>query len=217
MTGPATFRRCARELVIIAALAGVDAGCASYIGKQASKGAVAELQKEAQANPDKPQMQSAGAKAVEGALTELDSPKEVARIEHMVSEAASAAATAAVADATRQLMLELGADGEGPLAVSFTRTGQRVSSAAVGSAVGSVGSELLALAPECAGPDPLACIEKRLQQTARATAASFSEGVRQTLGWQLLLVAFGLGAGGGVLGAWIWSLRDVRRRSLRMA
>ena len=49
----------------------------------------------------------------------------------------------------------------------------------------------------------------------------FPAGVRDTLGWQLLLVAFGLGAGGGVLGTWFWSLlhdRQVRRRaSLRTA
>jgi len=206
-------RRVPRGLVALGMLAVIGSGCAERIGKKAAAGAVAEMQRQAKASPDKPQMQSAGAKAVEGAVTELASPVEVARIEHMVSEAASAAATTAVADATRQLMLELGANGEGPLAVSFARTGERVSAAAVG----SLGSELIALAPECAGPDPLGCVEKRLQQTARATAASFSAGVRETLGWQLLLVAFGLGAGGGVLGAWLWSMRDVRRRSLRTA
>jgi hypothetical protein len=206
-------RQVARGLVAMGMLAAIDAGCAERMGKRAAAGAVAEMRAQSKANPNEPQVQKTAAKAVEGAVTELASPAEVARIEHMVSEAASAAATTAVADATRQLMLELGADGEGPLAVSFARTGERVSAAAVG----SLSSELLALAPECAGPDPLDCLEKRLQQTARATAASFSAGVRETLGWQLLLVAFGLGAGGGVLGAWLWSMRDVRRRSLRTA
>jgi len=49
-------------------------------------------------------------------------------------------------------------------------------------------------------------------------AASFSAGVRETLGWQLILVAFGLGAVGGVLGTWLWSVlqdRQGRRRGLR--
>jgi hypothetical protein len=209
---PQAFRGSMSGFVVLAALA-VGSGCARHIGKQAAAGAVAEMQRQSTANPGNPQVQKAAAKAVEGALTELDSPEEVARIEHLVSQAASAAADVAVAKATEKLLAQLGEEGDGPLAVSFARTGERVSAAAVG----SVGSELLALAPECAGPDPLACIEKRLQQTARATAASFSAGVRETLGWQLLLVAFGLGAGGGVLGAWLWSLRLERRRTLRMA
>ena len=198
---------------MIGALAVVGSGCAQRIGKQAAGGAVAEMQRQAAANPDNPHVQQVAAKAVEGAVTELDSPEEVARIDHLVSQAAATAADAAVARATEKLMAQLGAEGDGPLAVSFARTGERVSAATLG----SVGNELLALAPECAGPDPLACIEKRLQQTARTTAASFSAGVRETLGWQLLLVAFGLGAGGGVLGAWLWSLRLERRRTLRMA
>jgi hypothetical protein len=208
-----TFRRLLRAFVMIGALAVLGSACAQHIGKQAAAGAVSEMQRQSAANPDNPQVQKVAAKAVEGAVTELDSPAEVARIDHLVSQAASTAANAAVAKATEKLMAQLGEQGEGPLAVSFARTGQRVSAAAVG----SVGSELLALAPECAGPDPLACIEKRLQQTARTTAASFSAGVRETLGWQFLLVAFGLGAGGGVLGTWLWSLRPVRRRSLRTA
>jgi hypothetical protein len=198
---------------MIGALAVVGSGCAQHIGKQAAAGAVAEMRRESAANPDNPQVQKVAGKAVEGAVTELDSPAEIARIDHLVSQAATTAADAAVARATEKLLAQLGEEGDGPLAVSFARTGERVSAAALG----SVGSELLALAPECAGPDPLACIEKRLQQTARTTAASFSAGVRETLGWQLLLVAFGLGAGGGVLGAWLWSLRLERRRTLRMA
>ena len=110
------------------------------------------------------------------------------------------------------MVAELGPDGEGPLAVSLSRTGERVSAAAVG----SVGAEIALLAPECVGPDPLGCLERRLQQTARSTAASFTAGVKDTAGWQLLLVAFALGAGGGLLGAWLWSLRHFRRRTLRM-
>ena len=61
------------------------------------------------------------------------------------------------------------------------------------------------------------CIDRRLQQTARSTAASFTSGVKDSIGWQLLLLMFVLGAGGGVLGAWLWSLRLARRRDLRTA
>jgi hypothetical protein len=211
VTAGHAFRRALGGVVVIGTLAGI--GCAQHIGKQAAAGAVAEMQRQAAARPGNPEVQKAAGKAVEGALTELASAEEIARIDRVVSQAAATAAGAAVARAAEKLMAQLGEEGNGPLAVSFARTGERVSAAAVG----SVGSELLALAPECAGPDPLACIEKRLQQTARTTAASFTAGVRETLGWQLLLVAFGLGAGGGVLGTWLWSLRLERRRTLRMA
>jgi hypothetical protein len=199
--------------MVLAALAGVPLGCAERLGQRAAAGAVGELKKQNGNDPDKQPAHVAAENAVEGAVAALDEPAQRAHIERVISEAVAVAATTAVENATRQLVAELGPDGQGPLAVSFTRTGERVSAAAVG----TVSSEIAALAPECAGPDPLGCIERRLQQTARATAASFSAGVRDTLGWQLLLVAFGLGAGGGVLGTWLWSLRHERRRSLRMA
>ena len=107
--------------------------------------------------------------------------------------------------------LELGPDGSGPLAVSLSQTGQRVSASVVAGVAGGVGSELAALAPECTGPKRAACLAERLQQTTRTTAATFTKGVRDSLGWQLLFVAFVLGALGGALGSWLWSLRALRR------
>jgi hypothetical protein len=216
ITRQGLWRRVSR-LSILAGLVAIAPACAAHVGKGAAEGVVAELRTNSSNDPSQQISRVIAARAVEGAVRELDSPDEAARIDHLVSQAASTAADAAVAKATEKLMAQLGAQGEGPLAVSFARTGERVGERVTAAALGSVGSELLALAPECAGPDPLACIEKRLQQTARTTAASFSAGVRETLGWQLLLVAFGLGAGGGVLGAWLWSLRLERRRTLRMA
>ena len=215
MKGRQALRRGARGLALIVAIACVQSGCARHVGKQAAEGAATELRRQAEARPEKPAHEAAE-NAVVGVVDALDDPAQRARIDSLIAQAVSAAATAAVEKATRQLVAELGSDGEGPLAVSLARTGERASAAAVG----GVGSELIALAPECAGPDPLGCIERRLQQTARSTAASFSAGVRETLGWQLLLVAFALGAVGGVLGTWLWSLlheRQERRRALRTA
>ena len=110
------------------------------------------------------------------------------------------------------MVAELGPDGEGPLAVSLSRTGERVRRRRWA----AWAARIALLAPECVGPDPLGCLERRLQQTARSTAASFTAGVKDTVGWQLLLVAFALGVGAALLGAWLWSLRHFRRRSLRM-
>jgi hypothetical protein len=209
------LRRGARGFAFVVAIACCHTGCAQHIGKKAAEGAVTELRRQSAEGAQKP-AHAIAENATLGVVDTLDDPAQRERIDRLVSEAVAAAAAAAVEKAAQQLVAELGPNGQGPLAVSIARTGENLSAATVG----RVGSELVALAPECAGPDPLACIEKRLQQTARTTAASFSAGVRETLGWQLLLVAFGLGAVGGVLGTWLWSLlheRQERRRSLRTA
>jgi hypothetical protein len=212
VTAGRALRLSARGIALIAALAGVASGCAGLMGKRAAEGAVKAIEAQASAGPEQQIARVAATRAVEGAVSALEEPAQREIIQRLVNEAVSAAATLAVQQATQQMVAELGPDGDGPLALSLSRTGERVSA----SAVGSVGSEIARLAPECVGPDPLGCLERRLQQTARSTAASFTAGVRDTVGWQLLLVAFVLGAGGGLLGAWLWSLRHVRRRGLRM-
>jgi len=207
----------ARGLLLLAAMAGLHAGCAEAIGKRAASGAVSELRRQSNENPDQRPARIAAASAVEGAVEALDTPEQRARIDRLIAHAVSVAATTAVENATRQLVADLGPDGRGPLAVSIKRTGEQLTSSVTSSVTDQVGSELAALVPECPGPDRLACLERRLQQTARVTATSFTTGVKDSIGWQILLVAFALGAGGGVLGAWLWSLRHYRRRTLRMA
>ena len=207
------LRRCVGGLALVVAVAGVSSGCAHRIGKQAAAGAVAELKEQRANNPEGPPMRRAAADAVEGAVEALDTPEQRARIDRLIAQAVSVAATTAVRDATRQFAAQLGPDGQGPLAVSMSRTGERISA----SAVDSVGIELATLVPECTGPDQLSCIERRLQHTARTTAASFTTGIKDSLGWQFLLLAFAMGVASGVIGAWLWSMRHVRRRSLRTA
>lgn len=236
-----TLRRAGGGMVVVVALAGLQAACAERIGKKAAAGAVAELQRHHDENPDQrpakvvaasavegatealstPEQQAlidrlvarAAASAVEGTMEALSAPEQQAQIERLVTRAAAVAAATAVQETTRQMVMSLGPDGRGPLALSLSRTGEQVAT----NAVGGMGTQLATLVPECAGPDQLACIERRLQRTAHDTASSFTSGVVDRIGWQVLLVAFALGAGGGVLGAWLWSLRHYRRRSLRMA
>jgi hypothetical protein len=204
-------------LVGLAALAGVVPGCAHRIGQKAAEGAVAELQKQqekaAEEHPDKVPARIAGEAAVKGAVSALDAPDQREAIQRLVAEAVSVATTTAVQNAAKMMIAELGPDGQGPLAVSLSRTGERVSA----SVVGSAGNQLADLLPECSGPDRMDCINRRLQQTARSTAASFTSGIKDTIGWHLLLIVFVLGAAGGVLGAWLWSLRPLRRRTFRTA
>jgi hypothetical protein len=112
-----------------------------------------------------------------------------------------------VEDATEQLVAQLGPDGQGPLAVSLTNAGARVSAGVVSGAR----SEILALFPGCSGPADRACIEAQLQQMAHSAATGFTKGIRDTLGLPLLFVAFAVGVLGGVLGAWVWARRPQRR------
>jgi hypothetical protein len=209
------FRRLARGIVVTAAVAAVVPACAERMGKKAAAGAISELKQQRATAEEQGKVPSreAGARVVEGAVSALDAPEQREAIERMVAEAVSVATTTAIENATQQLIAQLGPDGQGPLGVTLSRTGERISA----SVVGSVGSELAALLPECTGPDRMECIQRRLQETAHSTAASFTSGVKDSIGWQILLVVFAMGAGGGVLGAWLWSLRPVRRRTFRTA
>jgi hypothetical protein len=199
---------------------------ASVAGGNAVAGALAALDTPEQ----QARLQRLLSRAAAGALAALDTPEQEAHMQRLVSQmvaavtrsvvedssaelsrAVATATRSVVADASAQLMAELGQNGSGPLAVSLSQTGARVSASVVGGVAGGVGNELGALVPACTGPNRAACLEERLQQTTRTTAASFTKGVRDSLGWQLLFVAFVLGALGGALGSWLWSLRQVRR------
>jgi hypothetical protein len=205
-------KRRALTLVLLACL---PWGCAERIGQKAAEGAMKSMREEA-ANPTgPPPAQVAAERAVQGAMKALDDPEQQARIQKMISAAVAAVTRTMVEDASAQLVAELGPDGRGPLAVSLSQTGQRVSASVTGGVVGGVvngvGTQLASLVPECSGPNRAACLQQRLQETTRTTAASFSKGVRDSIGWQFLLLAFALGALGGALGSWLWSLRTVRR------
>lgn len=172
--------------------------------------------REEAANPTgRPASEIAAERAVQGAMKALDDPEQQARIQKMISAAVAAVTRTMVEDASAQLMAELGPNGSGPLAVSMSQAGQRVSASVaggvVGGVVGGMGTQLASLVPECNGPNRAACLQQRLQETTRTTAASFSRGVRDSIGWQFLLLAFALGAVGGALGSWLWSLRTARR------
>jgi hypothetical protein len=208
--------RGSRRLLLLLALGSLPWACAERMGQKAAEGAMKSMREEA-ANPTgPPPSQVAAERAVKGAINALEDPEQQARIKTMVSEAVAAVTRTMVEDATAELVAQLGEDGSGPLAVSLSQTGQRVSASVTGGVVSGVGSELAGLIPECNGPNRAACLQQRLQETTRTTAASFSKGVRDTIGWQFLLLAFVLGAAGGAVGSWLWSLR-VARRSWRAA
>ena len=118
------------------------------------------------------------------------------------------AADAAVAQSVRRLVVDLGRNGEGPLAMSLASTGKNVSSAVVGGAR----DQLTALFPGCANSDVLPCAEREMEKMSQLAGTGFTRGVRASIGWPVLMLGvflglqFGLLA--GVLGYSAWSNRS---------
>jgi hypothetical protein len=121
------------------------------------------------------------------------------------------AARTAIEDAIRELVVDLGGHGEGPLAASLAGTGKTVSAAVVGSAL----DQLTELFPGCRGPDAVACIDHQIAAMSQSAAVGFSTGLRQSIGWPLLVVAGLIGLLLGLLGHWLWSQRGQGRQLLR--
>jgi hypothetical protein len=212
--------RAVGRLLLIAALASLPGACVERIGRKAAEGAMVSIRDQAGNRTGPPPAQVVAERAVQGAMNALDDPEQQARIQRMVAAAVAQVTRTMVDEASAELVAQLGPNGSGPLGASLSQAGQRVSTSVadgvVGGVVGSLGSELASLVPECAGPNRAACLQQRLQETTRTTAASFSKGLRDSIGWQFVLLAFALGAAGGALGSWLWSLR-VARRSFRTA
>lgn len=203
-----------RALVVFATLAFAVFGsaCAHRMGKQSAKGVIESLNAQASADPNKQLSRVAAGRAVEGALSAFDEPEQREQIRSLVSEVMSAAMQTAVEDATRQLVVELGPDGDGRLTASLANASSRIAAGVVSGAR----SEMMAMFPDCTGSDPRGCIERQLQEMARSTAAGFTKGVRESLGLPALFLAFVLGVAGGVFGTWLMTRRP-QRRVLRTA
>ena len=112
-------------------------------------------------------------------------------------------ARTAVDDAVRGLVADLGSHGQGPLAVSIAGTAKNASAAVVGGAL----DQLNELFPGCRGPDAVACVNRQIASMSQSAAVGFSAGLRQTIGWALLIFAGLIGLLMGLLSHWLWSQR----------
>jgi len=121
------------------------------------------------------------------------------------------AARAAVDSATERALAALGPDGTGPLGLSLSRTGRRLADEALGGAT----DRLAVLLPGCPPGQEAACLQEQVNQLARAAASGLSTGLRQTIGWPLLLVAFLGGAVIAALVTWLWLVWSRVGRGLR--
>jgi hypothetical protein len=220
-----------------AVLALLESACAHQMGKNAAQGATQVLAEGQAATSDDQSKQISrimAERAVEGAIAAMDAPEQRARIQQVVdgavaqavatafraageatrAEVAGAAgqqvaflmgkvARAAVDDALHGLAADLGSHGEGPLAVSIAGTGKNVSAAVVGGAL----DQLNQLFPGCRGTDALACVNRQIASMSQSAAIGFAAGLRQTIGWALLIFAGLIGLLMGVLSHWLWSQR----------
>jgi hypothetical protein len=116
----------------------------------------------------------------------------------------------ATEDALGRVALALG--GNGALSQGVVATSAKATDAAVTAA-------LAELFPECRGDDPSAasCRRERVQALTRATAASVTAGVRDSLAWPLLLLAAALGLLLGALTHWAVTGRRRRPHAFRHA
>ena len=186
--------------------------CAHHAGKGAVQGvaeSIAESQKQNAESPETQISRVAAERAVTGAIAALNAPEQQEKLRQVVNGLVTEAIASAfrTATAVQEVVDSLGGRGKGPLAQSIASTGREVSAGVVGSAL----DKLTALFPGCSGPDAVACINRQLQATTQSAGAGFSKGLRDSLGWQLLVAAGLLGLVAGIIGHWLWALRAQTR------
>ncbi|MGI5864181.1 MAG: hypothetical protein ACOX6T_19295 [Myxococcales bacterium] len=98
---------------------------------------------------------------------------------------------------TRELVAQLGPNGDGPLGKSMAATSEKLAA----STMRGLRAEI---APECQSDDTR-CFERRLQALGRATATGVAEGLSDSFGWLPVLIGFIAGVVAAVAVAFIAS------------
>ena len=216
-------------------------GCAHRIGNQAGKGMASALQEQAEeTDPSRQPARLIGERATIGAVTALDQPEQRERIRQMIDESvrqavssafssamtapdeaaedgaegpvspaemlAAQLAHAATASAMQEVAAALGPHGS--LSASLAEAGGRVSASVIDTTTARLGE----IFPGCSGPDAQSCREQRLRDLTRAAGAGFSLGVRDVLGWPIVVMATLIGMVLGAAGHRAWTSRRTRLR-----
>jgi hypothetical protein len=87
---------------------------------------------------------------------------------------------------SRQLQLELGPDGSGPLGKSLAGLAAEVS----GAAATGVVSELSPVDGECRGPDRKGCVDRRVYDVSRIAALGVADGIAHSFRIPVLVLTF---------------------------
>lgn len=155
--------------------------------------------------PDRPQcierrLQALGKAASSGVaagLTESVASSDGSRVDSLTQNL--------VASFSRELINQLGPEGEGPLAKSLAATTEMMAS----SAMRGVRIEI---APDCAEAGDQRCFERRLEALGRATSSGIGEGLADSFGWVPMLVGFIGGLVAAIFGFLVVHVAVGRRR-----
>jgi hypothetical protein len=197
----------------LAWMAVLVASCARHAGQRGVAGAGEGLREESErtrAETGQYPSELLGSRAARGALGEVTSPEQSARLQDLsgalartavenalgagveggsippgslIEATTSQAASAFEQQLVRALTGDLGpTEGDGPLGLALAGTTQRLSGAATRGLV----QELF---PECAPGEP-GCLDRRANELGHRAAAGFMRGVREGVPWMLLAGVF---------------------------
>lgn len=171
------MRRSAATVFALALLA----GCARFAGQRATEGALDTMASRATAGgkPGEVPFEAVAGKAVDGAISHLNEPENVAALRAVAGSVAQSAVERALAAATR------------PGAGAALASG--MTDAARAAAVAAADGALARLLPACPAGDER-CLDRRVHELARAAATGAAVGLRDSLGAWVVAAAFALGA-----------------------
>jgi hypothetical protein len=185
----------------------VNAGaCAHVAAKNATTGALESLSEKSMAETgERPAALIAG-RAIEGALSRLNDPEQIALLRRVVEQASTQAGQSLTTAAVEELATRLGAVDAGPLVARITALTEQAGTAGARGMV-------RVLAPGCAAEDA-ECLDRRVMDLSRQAGAGFMAGVRSEVHLAALVLAFLVGVACAVAVALaVQALRWLRRSS----
>jgi hypothetical protein len=164
----------------------VNAGaCAHFAAKNATTGALESLSEKSVAETGERPAELIAGRAVEGALSHLNDPEQIALLRRVVEQASTQAGQSLTTAAVQELATRLGAVDAGPLVARITALTEQAGAAGARGMV-------RVLAPGC-GADDRACLDRRVLDLSRQAGAGFMAGVRSEVRLAALVLAFLVG------------------------
>jgi hypothetical protein len=163
-------------------------GCAHEAGKGATTGAIESLSQKSMAETGERPAELIAGRAVEGALTHLNDPRELAMLRRVVEQATTQAGQSLTTAAVEALAINLGRMEAGSLGGSVTGLTERAGAA------GARGAMRVVM-PACDAEGDPGCLDRRVMELSRQAGAGFVAGVRGELSVMALVVPFLIGVG----------------------
>jgi len=171
-----------------------SSACAHRMGSQTTSGALSELERQVAPEPGQRPAETVARRATRGVIGELNEPEQKKRMDAVMTNAADSLRGAL----TQGLTDDLGDDGEGPLAQSITALAER-------SAARAAQGAMTAMLAGC-DPETPTCIDRRVADLSTRAAVAFIDGVKRSLGFAALAIAFLAGAATVLVLGVLWRL-----------